>query len=174
MSFDPAVTIAVAPINDPPVAQDDNITTAEANAVEFNVMDDNDNGADSPGPNEGFQEITVISFDTTGTVGTVELLDAETGDFRYTPPNADYNGTTSFTYTIQDNGQSRIDGEIQDDFKEDTATVTITVTEVNDAPTAEDVRATAVPILRHRIIVNHRAVGDSVTAEQVAEHLLQE
>ncbi len=42
------------------------------------------------------------------------------------------------------------------------------------APTAEDVRATAVPILRHRIIVNHRAVGDSVTAEQIVEHLLEE
>ncbi len=132
------ITISVAPINDDPIAQDDDITTSEGAAVEFNVMDDNGNGADSPGPNESFQEIEVISFDTTGTVGTVELLNAETGEFRYTPPNADYNGTTTFSYTIQDNGQSRIDGVIQDDFKEDTATVTITVTEVNDAPTAED------------------------------------
>ena len=41
------------------------------------------------------------------------------------------------------------------------------------APTAEDIRAVAVPILRHRIIVNHRAVGDSVTSEDVAEHLLK-
>ncbi len=42
------------------------------------------------------------------------------------------------------------------------------------APTAEDVRAVALPILRHRIIVNHRAVGDSVTSEDVVNHLLQE
>ncbi|MCE5268374.1 MAG: AAA family ATPase [Planctomycetaceae bacterium] len=42
------------------------------------------------------------------------------------------------------------------------------------APTAEDVRAVALPILRHRIIVNHRAVGDSVTSADVIDHLLKE
>ncbi len=40
------------------------------------------------------------------------------------------------------------------------------------APIAEDVRAVALPVLRHRIIVNHRAVGDSVTSEQVIERML--
>jgi MoxR-like ATPase len=42
------------------------------------------------------------------------------------------------------------------------------------APTAEDVQAMALPILRHRIIVNHRAVGDSITSQDVVEHLLKE
>ena len=42
------------------------------------------------------------------------------------------------------------------------------------APTAEDVHEVALPILRHRIIVNHRAVGDSVTSKDVVEHLLEE
>jgi len=42
------------------------------------------------------------------------------------------------------------------------------------APTIEDVRAVALPILRHRIIVNHRAVGDSVGSHNVVEHLLDE
>ncbi|MEN6451188.1 MAG: MoxR family ATPase [Thermoguttaceae bacterium] len=42
------------------------------------------------------------------------------------------------------------------------------------APTAEDVNAVALPILRHRIIVNHRAVGDSVTSANVIDHLLKE
>jgi len=42
------------------------------------------------------------------------------------------------------------------------------------APTVEDIRAVALPILRHRIIVNHRAVGDSVTSEDVVRHLLKE
>jgi MoxR-like ATPase len=41
------------------------------------------------------------------------------------------------------------------------------------APTVEDVRSVALPILRHRIIVNHRAVGDSVTPEHVVRHLLE-
>ena len=42
------------------------------------------------------------------------------------------------------------------------------------APTAEDVRATALPILRHRIIVNHRAVGDSITSADIIARLLEE
>ena len=41
------------------------------------------------------------------------------------------------------------------------------------APTAEDIRAVALPILRHRIIVNHRAVGDSITSAQIVDHLLK-
>ena len=35
-------------------------------------------------------------------------------------------------------------------------------------------RALALPILRHRIIVNHRAVGDSITSADVVGHLLKE
>jgi len=42
------------------------------------------------------------------------------------------------------------------------------------APVAEDLRAVALPILRHRIIVNHRAVGDAVTSEHVIRRLLEE
>lgn len=134
-----SVTITVAPFNDPPEAEDDDVTTAEGAATTFNVFNDNGNGADSAGPNENaFQDIDVLSFDTTGTVGTVQLLNAETGEFSYTPPDGDFFGQTTFTYTIQDDGQSRINGVIQDDFKTDEATVTITVTEVNDNPVAVD------------------------------------
>jgi MoxR-like ATPase len=42
------------------------------------------------------------------------------------------------------------------------------------APTIEDIRRVALPILRHRVIVNHRAVGDGVSAEEVVRHLLKE
>jgi MoxR-like ATPase len=42
------------------------------------------------------------------------------------------------------------------------------------APLAEDVRAVALPVLRHRVIVNHRAVGDGVTSSKIVEKLLQE
>jgi MoxR-like ATPase len=40
------------------------------------------------------------------------------------------------------------------------------------APTADDVRAVALPILRHRIIANHRAVGDGIVAPDIVRHLL--
>ncbi|MGE0606852.1 MAG: AAA family ATPase [Pirellulales bacterium] len=42
------------------------------------------------------------------------------------------------------------------------------------APTAQDVQAVALPILRHRIIVNHRAVGDGMTATGIVEKLLRD
>ena len=47
-------------------------------------------------------------------------------------PDANYNGPDSFTYTITDNGTTN--GVA--DPKTDTATVYVTVTEVNDTPTA--------------------------------------
>jgi MoxR-like ATPase len=37
----------------------------------------------------------------------------------------------------------------------------------------EDIQAVALPILRHRIIVNHRAVGDSVTSTDLINSLLK-
>ena len=42
------------------------------------------------------------------------------------------------------------------------------------APTVDDVRAVAMPILRHRLIANHRAVGDGVTAPDLVKKLLDE
>jgi MoxR-like ATPase len=42
------------------------------------------------------------------------------------------------------------------------------------APTLADVRAVALAVLRHRIIPNHRAVGDAVDSAQIVEHLLKE
>ena len=41
------------------------------------------------------------------------------------------------------------------------------------APVLEDIQAVALPILRHRIIVNHRAVGDSVTSADLIASLLK-
>lgn len=42
------------------------------------------------------------------------------------------------------------------------------------APTIEDVQSVAHPILRHRLIVNHRAIGDSITSDQIVDRLLKE
>ena len=41
------------------------------------------------------------------------------------------------------------------------------------APIQEDIGAVAPAVLRHRIIVNHRAVGDAVTSADVVSHLLE-
>ena len=40
------------------------------------------------------------------------------------------------------------------------------------SPTVDDVRTVALPILRHRILVNHRAVGENLSSSQAVAHLL--
>ena len=42
------------------------------------------------------------------------------------------------------------------------------------APNVGDVKALAVPILRHRIVGNHRAIGDGVTTDDLVAHLVKE
>jgi MoxR-like ATPase len=41
-------------------------------------------------------------------------------------------------------------------------------------PTTADVQAVALPVLRHRVLVNHRAVGDGVSSTDVVSRLLKE
>ncbi len=40
------------------------------------------------------------------------------------------------------------------------------------APTADDVRKIALPVLRHRVLGNHRAIGDQIDADGIVNHLL--
>lgn len=42
------------------------------------------------------------------------------------------------------------------------------------APTIEDVRALAPAVLRHRVIPNHRAVGDGINSVRIVEQLLKD
>jgi MoxR-like ATPase len=42
------------------------------------------------------------------------------------------------------------------------------------APTTSDVQAVALPVLRHRVLVNHRAVGDGVSSTDVVSRLVKE
>ncbi|MFC1479571.1 Ig-like domain-containing protein [Planctomycetota bacterium] len=114
------VTITVVGIsNNAPDAVNDSAATSEDVAVDINVLA-NDTDADG-------DTLDVTSI-TQGTDGTVTINADDT--VKYTP-DADFNGTDSFTYTISDgNGGT------------DTATVTVTVTSINDAPNAGNDSAT--------------------------------
>jgi hypothetical protein len=119
------VNITVTEVNDDPIADDDSATVAEDGSVTTLVL-----GNDSTGPaNESAQTLTVTAV-TQGTDGTVTFTAT---DVTYTP-DADYNGSDSFTYTACDDGTTAgiADPEC------DTATVSITVSEVNDDPIADD------------------------------------
>lgn len=108
------ITLIVEPVNDAPVAVDDEVTTEEDTPVEINVLA-NDSDVDG-------DALTIVALGTPG-YGTTVV--GGPSSVVYTP-TLDFNGTDVFTYTISD-------GEF-----EATATVTVTVLPVNDAPIAMD------------------------------------
>jgi len=110
------VTLNVTPLNRAPVSNNDSYTTAEDVPLEVSSEGvlANDTDADS--------NPLTASVVTGPTQGTLSLN--PNGTFTYTPA-ANYNGTDSFTYKAND---GTVDGN--------TATVTITITAVNDSPIA--------------------------------------
>jgi cyclophilin family peptidyl-prolyl cis-trans isomerase len=130
------VTVNVENLNDPPTANDDAFTVAEdSGATTLDVLA---NDSFFPDP----QETLIVSALTQPANGTVAI--GPNGANVIFTPAANFNGTTTFTYTISD-GHGGLD----------TATVTVTVTPVNDNPTAtndtatvaEDSAATTIDVL---------------------------
>src|SRR6185436_7700036 len=113
------VSITITAVNDAPVAVNDNATTAEDTAVTIAVLG-NDTDVDNA---------TLTPTLVAGAAHGAVVLNAN-GTFTYTP-NANFNGTDQFTYRVSD-------GALQSNV----ATVSITITAVNDAPVAVNDNAT--------------------------------
>ena len=115
------VSITVSSANDNPDAVDDETTVAEDSGANTVNVRANDTDVES-------NTLTITAV-TQGTNGVVAITNAG-ADVSYTP-NANFFGNDSFTYTVSDgNGGS------------DTATVAVTVTNVQDAPDAVNDAAT--------------------------------
>jgi len=112
------VTIAVNPVNDAPVAVNDAYSTNEDTLLTVNVPGVLANDSD---PDTG-TTLTAALVSGPGHAATFALN--ANGSFSYTPA-ARYNGTDSFTYRASDGS-----------LASGTATVTITITPVNDPPVA--------------------------------------
>jgi hypothetical protein len=116
----PAVRITVTAVNDAPVAADDAISGDEDTDITGDVLADNGSGSDSDVDGD---TLTVSATLVTNVVNGALTLNTD-GTFTYTP-DANFNGSDSFEYTLDDgNGGT------------DTAIVTLTVNPVNDAPVA--------------------------------------
>ncbi len=111
------LNLTVEDINDGPVATDDSNSGDEDTLQTGNVLT-NDSDIDGT--------ITVKNTGTFETANGSITIDAA-GNYTYTP-DANYNGSDSFDYTV-----------IDDDGAEATATLNLTVEEVNDGPTVSGV-----------------------------------
>jgi len=160
----PGQLAELVPESAPPLAEDDAAITDEDNPVTVAASGVMNNDSD---PDVG-DTLTVISLDTSGTVGAVTAWNAD-GSFTYDPDGQfEYlltgNSTTdSFTYAVSDgNGGT------------DTATVTITINGVNDPPVAVSDFAitdedTPVTVAASGVLNNDSDpdVGDTLTVTQL-------
>ncbi len=113
------VAVSVTSVNDAPVAADDAATTLEENSVDIDVIA-NDSDVD------GTVDATTVIVESGPQNGGVSV-NAATGVITYSP-SADFSGEDSLRYSVKDN-----DGLVSNNGK-----VTLTVTDVNDAPVAND------------------------------------
>lgn len=118
------VTVTVTPENDAPVAADDEKTTdedvpAQIDALKNDTDADIDPDADIP---DDFLTISAVACPAHGTA----VISADKKSITYTP-SANWNGTETFSYTISD-----------DNGRTDSATITVIVRPVNDAPSGGD------------------------------------
>ncbi|MGA9533457.1 MAG: Ig-like domain-containing protein, partial [Anaerolineales bacterium] len=149
-----AVTVTVNSVNDPPTAGNDSASVDEDSSVTFNVLT---NDGDVDGTLDE-TSVAVVSAPSHGTSSP-----NPDGTIDYTP-DADYRGSDSFTYTVDDN----------DGATSNAATVSMTVNPVDDTPltnadsydTDEDVPLT-VPV--PGVLGNDSGFGDTpITLTMVA------
>ncbi len=114
------VTVVVGPVDDPPVATDDTASTDEDVAVVVLVLDNDDD-----------PEALALTVDTVGQGANGSVVIAADGKSATYTPHLDTNGSDSFSYSMSDPA-----GNVA------TATVTVNVAAVNDAPVAADDAAT--------------------------------
>ncbi len=116
------VNVTVTPVNDGPIANDDSYVAREDTTLTVPVPGVLANDTDVEG-----DPLTAV-LEAPPAHGGLSL--DSNGGLTYTP-SANFNGTDSFTYTANDGSSDS-----------NTATVTITVTSVNDGPVANDDSAT--------------------------------
>jgi hypothetical protein len=119
------LTIQISEVNDPPAPFGKNVSVNEDTTLDINGQAFT--GDISRGPFEDSQTLTITSLQLlTPGAGTVSLVD---GNIRFVP-SANFNGTAEVLYTVRDNGTTA--GAA--DPRSASATLTISVSAVNDAP----------------------------------------
>jgi len=134
-----SVSITVNAVNDKPVANVGSITTTEDTSVEITLS-----GTDVDGDSLTYAIVSTVSHGTLGDVAGNKVT--------YTP-TLNYNGPASFTFKAND---GKVDS--------DAATVSITVTAVNDAPVLDTIGNKSVNELANLTFTAHATDVDSTPA----------
>ena len=142
------VTLSESGVNTFPQANDDQYTLDEDSSASLLDVLANDTDADG-------DTITISNIENTAGEATIVA-----GKIQFTPP-ANFSGEIVLTYTITDGYSTGNEG-----INDRTASVTITVTPVNDAPTAKDDSATMnedAPALLVNVLANDSDIdGDTL------------
>jgi CSLREA domain-containing protein len=124
------VTITVTAVNDAPVATADTLSAVAEGTATVTINASTLLANDSAGPaNESGQTLTITGVGS-AVGGTVSL----SGGLITFTPTVHFNGTASFSYTVQDNGTTNG----ASDPKSATGSVSFSITTVNDTPVAAD------------------------------------
>jgi Ca2+-binding RTX toxin-like protein len=116
------VSLTVTPVNDAPVAANGTASGNEDTAITGTLI--------ATDIDSTVLTYAIVTAPTNGTIA----LNAATGAYVYTP-NANYNGTDSFTFRASDGPLGDTD-VVTDSLVSNVATVALTIAPVNDAPVA--------------------------------------
>ncbi|ANY66809.1 hypothetical protein BBD42_10300 [Paenibacillus sp. BIHB 4019] len=117
------ITVTVTPVNDPPTAADDSVTTDEDTAVTGQVSANDVDG-----------DTLTYSISQQGVHGTA-TVNSSTGAWEYTP-DADYYGQDVFKVEVSDGNGGTV-----------VSTISVTINSVNDAPVMTGIDATPFELL---------------------------
>jgi uncharacterized repeat protein (TIGR01451 family) len=123
------VSFDVTEVNDAPAAVNDTLTNVAEDSGQRTIPFSALTGNDSKGPANESGQTLIVKTVSNPVGGTVSIVG---GNVLFTP-TADYFGPASFDYTAEDNGTTN---GVADAKTSGTATVSFTITEVNDPPTA--------------------------------------
>jgi len=156
------VTVYVDQVNDAPVTTNDTGSTQEEQAVDIDVLA-NDSDVDQTADINAHPENELLTVDRTGLAapahGTAVIVNEGGKDIiRYTP-QADFNGTDTFTYYAYD-GEAKTLG-----------TITVYVSQVNDSPVAvNDLATTAEDAVVAVDVLSNDSDPDKSTLNQNPGH----
>jgi hypothetical protein len=151
------LTIQISEVNNPPEPFGKNVSTNEDTPLTVNGQAFTSDISRGPFEDSQTLTITAVQLLTPG-AGTVSLVN---GNIQFNP-SANFNGTAEVLYTVRDNGTTA--GAA--DPKSASATLTISVSAVNDAPITVDKTLPVAPAIYYEDTVTTIPIADVIAGDR--------